>query len=274
MSLTFLEATARNLMNDFKASKAIHHNGLKGDIRENTIITNFLKKYLPQKYNISSGIIVNSDSKQSKQQDIIIYDAFHCPLLHNEENTKIIPIENVYSTIEVKSTLTKSELKKCIKNIESVKALDTSYTSPSGFVFAYQADSSIENVCKNLIDLNAETNPKHRINAMCILDKGIITFFHKHGLSTISVSPNENHFAGAIHGQPEKNLILFYLLLMTALSSKVVTPPDLLTYAEKQGLFAADYHIPHQDFPDDTFTIVPWTNEKLYMNQLNNKPKE
>ncbi|MDA2461102.1 hypothetical protein PDN45_13120 [Bacillus cereus] len=267
MSLTFLEAAAKNLMNEFEASKAVHHHGLKGDIRENAVIKTFLSKHLPQKYNIGSGVIVNAESDQSRQQDIIIYDAFNCPLLHNEENTKIVPIENVYSTIEVKSTLTKSELKKCIENIKSVKSLSNPNTLPSGFVFGFQSDSSIENVCENLIELNAEVPPQHQINAVCILDKGLIAYFHKHGLYNMRSLPDEDCYAAAIIGPPERSLILFYLLLMGALSSKVVSPPDLINYASKQGIFDSnDYTFPDQNFTDDTFLLTA-DNEKVFVNQ-------
>ncbi|KAB7656681.1 hypothetical protein GBN78_11680 [Bacillus sp. B2-WWTP-C-10-Post-4] len=272
MTLTFLEAAAKNLMAEFEASKAVHHHGLKGDIRENAVIKTFLSKHLPQKYNIGSGVIVNADSDQSRQQDIIIYDAFNCPLLHNEENTKIVPIENVYSTLEVKSTLTKSELKKCIENIKSVKSLSNPNTLPSGFVFAFQSDSSIDNVCKNLIEFNAEVPSQHQINAVCILDKGVIAYFHKHGLTDMRVLHDEDCYAASIQGTPERNLILFYLLLMTALSQKAISPPDLITYASKQGIFeATNYTFPKQGFTDDTFLLNAENNERVYVNQHRGK---
>lgn len=73
--------------------------------------------------------------------------------------------------------------------------------------------------------------------------------------------------AAAIIGPPERSLILFYLLLMSALSSKVVSPPDLINYASKQGIFDSnDYTFPDQNFTDDTFLLTA-DKEKVFMNQ-------
>ena len=61
---------------------------------------------------------------QSRQVDIIIHDKFLTPYLVDMKDTKIVPIESVYGVVEVKSTLTKEELRKCVKNIESVRKLE------------------------------------------------------------------------------------------------------------------------------------------------------
>ena len=51
--------------------------------------------------------------------DIIIHDKFLTPYLVDMDGTKIVPIESVYGVVEVKSTLTKEELRKCVKNIRN-----------------------------------------------------------------------------------------------------------------------------------------------------------
>lgn len=268
MNFTFIESVAKKLMADFEASKVVQHHGLKGDIREHTLVKTFLEKHLPQKLQIGSGLVVNADGTQSKQQDIIIYDAFNCPLLHNEENVKIIPIESVYGTIEVKSTLSKRELNTCIENIKSTKSLPkTLHNLPHGFVFSFQADSDIQTVCKNVIELNKQVDLHHRINALCILDQGIIVHFHKHGLNNIHVVPNENCYVGNIAGTPERNLTFFYLMLVNEFSHKHLTPPDLVEYAMKQNLFTATFQFPHQGFTEDTYYQDLKTGQKLYLQQ-------
>ncbi|HDX9638968.1 TPA: DUF6602 domain-containing protein [Bacillus mobilis] len=274
MNFSFIESVARKLLADFEASKVLAHHGLKGDVRENALST-FLKKHLPEKFKVGSGIVVNSEGEQSRQQDIIIYDAFNAPLLHNEENTKIIPVESVYGTIEVKSTLSKPELIKCINNIKSIKALSNlPHPIPHGFVFAYQADSSIDTVCKNVAELNKEVNWEHRINTICILNQGVILHFHKHGLNSIHVIPNNECYLGCIHCTPEKNLTLFYLLLVHEFSRKHLIPPDLVDYALKQNLLTADYKIPLQEFSDDTYHQDSRTGEKIYVKPYVNSYKQ
>lgn len=114
---------------------------------------------MPEKYSISSEIIIDNNQKQSKQQDFIIYDAFNCPSFFKTESNSILPIESVYATIEVKSTLDYSTLEQSVKNVESVRNLiklpnrniirnqyDNVY--PLGFVFAYTSTCSLEQIQK------------------------------------------------------------------------------------------------------------------------------
>ena len=67
-----LEDVAKKLKIDFEGiTKQIQHNGVKGSARED-LLKDYLKKLLPEKYSISSGIIIDNNQKQSKQQDFII----------------------------------------------------------------------------------------------------------------------------------------------------------------------------------------------------------
>ncbi|PEA09469.1 hypothetical protein CON38_10310 [Bacillus cereus] len=265
MSFSYIESVAKKLMAEFEYSKEIKHNGVKGDVREHALSA-FLEKYLPEKLKIGSGIVVNADGIQSRQQDIIIYDAFNAPLLYNEKETKIIPVESVYGTIEVKSTLSKRELATCINNIKSIKSLSKyPHPIPHGFVFAYQADSDIKTVCENVIELNKDIELDFRINTVCILDQGTILHFHKHGLDKIHVVPNEHCYLGSLKRTPEKNLTFFYLLLINEFSHKNLIPPNLIEYALKQNLFIADANFPYQGFSDDAYYHDPGTGEKIYI---------
>lgn len=111
MTLDFSEVTSR-----------INHNGEKGTAREN-VLQNYLRNYIPDKYTFSKGTIIDCNDNQSRQVDIIIHDKYTTPYLIDMDSTKVIPVESVYAVIEVKSTLTKEELRKSIENINSVKQL-------------------------------------------------------------------------------------------------------------------------------------------------------
>lgn len=268
-TFNFLGSVAKKMMLDFEDSKIFNHNGVKGTVREKSLINEFLLKYLPDKYRVGSGVIVNADGNQSRQQDIFLYDAFNSPLLFNDEEIRFIPIESIYCTIEVKSTLSKEELRKSVENIRSVKSLvkNNEACIPSGFIFAYKSDSSMETVCKNLIELNNTIPIEQQVNAICILEKGIIVYFNEKGLNQISTSRMKNTFVGSIAGEEDKNLILFYLLLLEDLMHKRVTPPDLLHYAKAQGMLDNNsYHIPRQEFSDETFYILG--ENKIYLKKV------
>ena len=48
------------------------HNGLKGEGNE-SIIRELIKKFIPNKYGVGTGIVIDKDGNHSKQCDIIIY---------------------------------------------------------------------------------------------------------------------------------------------------------------------------------------------------------
>lgn len=123
MIMKSIQTAAKKMMIDFEElTSNIHHNGEKGTSREELVVK-YLKDYIPDKYNIGRGTIIDSFGIQSRQQDIIICDSFSSPILLNMESTKMIPIESVYSTVEVKSSLNKTELSKSILNVKSVRSL-------------------------------------------------------------------------------------------------------------------------------------------------------
>jgi len=148
----FIGSVAKRMLLDFEASKEINHNGVKGTVREESL-RDFLIQYLPKKYSVGTGVIVNERGTQSKQQDIFIYDSFNSPVLFNTDSIRYMPIESIYSTIEVKSTLAKKDLEQAVENIQSVKRLVFKHYSliPSGFIFAYQSKSGLEKVMRQYV---------------------------------------------------------------------------------------------------------------------------
>lgn len=117
------QSISQKMMLDFnEITSRINHNGEKGAARE-TVLQNYLRTYIPDKYSFSKGTLIDCNDNQSKQVDIIIHDKYTTPYLVDMESTNVIPIESVYAVIEVKSTLTKEELRKSTQNIRSVKNL-------------------------------------------------------------------------------------------------------------------------------------------------------
>ncbi len=100
----------------------IEHNLEDGKYRE-YLIKNILNKIVPKKYSITNGFIVDSDNNRTEEMDIIIYDSNYVPPFFDETYT-IVPIESVVAVIQVKTTLTKEQLKKAMKNINSIDKLN------------------------------------------------------------------------------------------------------------------------------------------------------
>lgn len=104
-------------------NELIHHQGLKGEGNE-SIIRDLIKRFIPKKYGIGTGIVIDRNGNSSKQCDIIIYDNYHYPEIFTLSNIHIFPVDLVYAVIEVKTTLDNKQAKLSIDNIRSVRKLD------------------------------------------------------------------------------------------------------------------------------------------------------
>ncbi|MBQ6289279.1 MAG: hypothetical protein IJK71_08540 [Clostridia bacterium] len=263
-------AISQKMRVDFeKVTKQILHNGERGTARE-TILQEYLETYIPKKYAFAKGMIINAMNECSKQIDIIIHDSIITPYLF-DIGTTMIPIETVYATIEVKSRLTKDELEKAIKNIESVRKLQKrtingiSY-STAGYIFAYDSDSSLETIYKNYIELSKDIPISHQVSCICVLGKGLILPVMKDGLLTISTFPGENTLY-AIFNDPENSLLMFYLLLFHTLNEIQVYPPNMIEYAQSTGKLNTSLFIPSGYMPDDA--VYRFMGHSLSMKDVN-----
>lgn len=135
------------------------HLSLRGRARE-IFLRDLLRPFLNPNLNTCTGVVVDSEGRQSNQIDIIIYDKSLLPpiLLTAEEG--IIPCESTLATIEIKSKLTSIELKQSVINARSVKALHPQFYEPNPTtetkssilccVFAYKSARKPENEPKTL----------------------------------------------------------------------------------------------------------------------------
>ena len=151
-----LAAAAQTMRADFRGSKVIKHNASKGATREQ-ILLKFLEKYLPKTVGCCGPCeIASADGQRSGQVDIAIYD-LAVPPLYLDGDFRVLPAECMYAVIEVKTKLTRKELKLSIDGIRRVKELPktaylpqdkprtcqlygqtyTGHLPTAGYVFAY-----------------------------------------------------------------------------------------------------------------------------------------
>ncbi len=212
-----------------EARLAIEHPGLKGATFEEVFIR-FLRNYLPATLDISTGVIVDSAGRSSRQIDVIISDAADTNF-YRSGDTRVVPVEGVYSVIEVKATLDTRELERAFENMKSVRTLrKTGYVIESGpivhskmlygrkwdiwptnyFVFAF--DSISLNELGSLLAswYSRDSLPEwSRIDTVCVLNKGVILNQDRNGQFDALPSP------GSIVGnyETERALLLFYTLI-------------------------------------------------------------
>ena len=103
-------------------ANAVVHPGTKGDNTESNWI-NWFQEYLPNRYKVDKGIVIDSRGKQSEQIDLIIYDAQYSYLVFRQNDTLLIPAESVYAVFEVKQNLNKERIEYAGAKAKSVRTL-------------------------------------------------------------------------------------------------------------------------------------------------------
>jgi hypothetical protein len=224
-----------------RARKAVQHPGLKGAAFEEVFRT-FLRTYLPQALDISTGVLVDSTGGHSRQLDVIISDAAKTPIFYRSGDMRVIPVEGAYAVIEVKAHLDGEELDRVFQNMRSVRALEKkAYYRRGGvlvetdhlygreweiwpvnyFVFAF--DSVDLRTLALAIDERhrAEDWPAwSRIDTVCVLDKGVILNQGPEGQFDALPEPESRLFVC----KTQRALLLFYTLIARYLNQARLPP--------------------------------------------------
>ncbi|EJL6550125.1 hypothetical protein QXB71_004125 [Vibrio cholerae] len=104
------------------SSATITHNGTMGEVNELYFIE-IIRKYLPDRYAVDTGIVIDSNGKTSDQIDVIIFDNQYTPTLLDQQGHRFIPAESVYAVLEVKPKIDKGYLEYAAQKAESVRTL-------------------------------------------------------------------------------------------------------------------------------------------------------
>ena len=106
-----------------QASKEqITHFGVQGADAENRWI-DLLRYYLPKRYEVNRGFVVDSNGNTSDQIDCVVYDAFYTPSLYGENDGRYVPAEAVYAIFESKPAAAKSAFQYANNKVASVRKL-------------------------------------------------------------------------------------------------------------------------------------------------------
>jgi len=192
----WLGQVAERLLVEFRQSQSIRHNASKGSVREGILAGEFLAKYLPGHVSlITGGEVLSAQGEVSTQQDLLVVDPRTPPLYARDY--QVVPVECVYMVGEVKSRLTTAELEVAWNGAQSVKRMQkTAYRQPrhhviiepggmtaygrrwswyptTAFLFAYDS-TDIRDLAARMHELAVGTDPAHRLDAVFVLNKGII----------------------------------------------------------------------------------------------------
>lgn len=108
----------------------IRHTGEYGTFRE-AIVRNFLQFVIPRSLDISTGFVITPTDDISTQCDVVVFNSQMTPLYEENDRQRFFPVESVSCIIEVKSSLSKIQLKDALNKLARVKELSDEMINPS-----------------------------------------------------------------------------------------------------------------------------------------------
>lgn len=106
--------------------RLVPHLGERGASREE-VVRDFLRSYLPKRFEVSTGFVFDSSGQVSEQIDIIIADSTVAPRFETTGGIRFYPCEAVVAAGEVKSSVSsRRELWDAFSQLRSVAILDRS----------------------------------------------------------------------------------------------------------------------------------------------------
>ena len=114
--------TEKSLQAKLQSADFPDHPTAKGDVSEDAW-RELLSHFLPSRYCVETGFVIDAHNTVSKQIDCIIYDNNFTPTFWGERGYIYVPAESVHAVFEIKQEITKEYLRQTSEKIESVRIL-------------------------------------------------------------------------------------------------------------------------------------------------------
>lgn len=110
------------IVRELGSAHVYNHPVSRGDVSEQ-VWRKLLKNYLPRRYKVTRGQVIDSCGELSGQIDVIVFDRQYTPLVFEHEDQVFIPAESVYAVFEVKQTINAAHVRAAQKKVKSVRCL-------------------------------------------------------------------------------------------------------------------------------------------------------
>ncbi len=215
------------------SSVSITHSGTMGDVNEKHFIE-IIKRYLPDRYAVDTGIVIDSDGQTSDQIDVVVFDNQYTPTLLDQQNHRFIPAESVYAVFEVKPRVDKTYLSYAGKKAESVRKLKRTSVPIAHVGGVYPAKSHFE-IIAGIISTNIEWADNFG-KAFAVAHSELTTMQKLNcGLSVSGASFDTFNVDYSFTFGPSQNALIFFLFrfLQKLQSLGTVAAIDWNAYAEQ-----------------------------------------
>jgi hypothetical protein len=118
-------------------------------------LLSFLNRYLPPTFRSVSGHFITPNGNISPQIDIMVLDSRYPLLAENMDGSVLAMLHSVVWTIEVKTNITVTDIKKISNDVKKIRLLMNeidifnpphSFCAPTTFAFAYRTRSKLESI--------------------------------------------------------------------------------------------------------------------------------
>lgn len=123
---TELGRNSRRIARDFAK-----HRPSAGTNRED-LVAKFLESHLPERFGVSSGLIISPTGQFSKEADVLIVDRLNNAPLYRNARSKLWPVEAVYALVEVKTQLTPTTIRDSMEKCQRFKSLPRRFCGSKG----------------------------------------------------------------------------------------------------------------------------------------------
>jgi hypothetical protein len=130
MREAFVDVQAELELKLKRAAQSIAHAGTQGSVTEDHWIQVF-RAYLPNRYEVATGFVIDSKGGRSHQIDVIVFDRHFTPTLLDQQNHRYVPAEAVYAVFESKPHIDKNYLEYAGDKAASVRKLHRTSVSIS-----------------------------------------------------------------------------------------------------------------------------------------------
>ena len=235
-----------------KIAENIPHYGERGMGREQ-ILKKLLSNYLPQRFGVDSGFIIDVHGAVSKQVDLIIYDRFIGPRFKISGDKYAYPCEIVVAAGEVKTHLGKRELVDAVEKLVAISRLDRTgggrnrvrmgyhfmmneehldpvkNASDAIWTFIFASRSvELETLAKTLVQVCKDTERYLWPNLICVLNAGIVSYASATGLITDPRNATDLYYT--TEEEAQYALLKWFMLLNQAACNNQVTTIDTINY--------------------------------------------
>src|SRR5436190_7235012 len=128
---TLYEKMQERIAVDLKSARDANEDpNAKGEASEGTWHQLF-NAYLPHRYRVIKGIVIDCNGDESDAIDVIIHDRQFTPAIYQQHGLPYIPAESVYAVFEAKQQIDKAHVQYAGEKAASVRKLHrTSATIP------------------------------------------------------------------------------------------------------------------------------------------------